>query len=282
MDLTIGLHGFNMYAGADRDGMARIVEMAEELGYDSLWAADHVVLPSPRTASSPMEPTDPLVDPLLALTFAAARTERIGLATGVVVLPQRDPLILAKQFASLDVLSGGRTTAGLGAGYLEPELSRFGVSLFERGRRTEEHLAAMRALWHTQAPEFHGDFVSFANIDAHPRPLQQPLPVVLGGNSPVAQRRAVRLADGWYGWMLGLRATAESLDSLRAAGHGTTRDLHISITPARRLTPEAVQTYADLGVHRLIVAPPTGLPLSALTKFIQANAPATLGAKPHK
>jgi probable F420-dependent oxidoreductase len=236
MDPTIGLHAPNGYSGAGRDGAARVAALAERLGYDSLWAADHVVLPSPLTESSPLDPDAPLLDPLVALAFAAAHTTRIRLATGVVILPQRDPLVLAKQLASVDVLSDGRLIFGLGIGYLEPELRALGVPPTGRGQRAEEYLAAMRALWESPEPAFHGRFVDFAKVDAHPRPPQRPVPVVVGGNSAAAHRRAARLADGWYGWMLGLRAAAAHLDSLRAAEQETGRRLHVSITPARRLS----------------------------------------------
>ncbi|MEV0406371.1 LLM class F420-dependent oxidoreductase [Actinoallomurus sp. NPDC050550] len=279
MDPTIGLHAPNGYSAAGRDGAARVAALAERLGYDSLWAADHVVLPSPRTESSPLDPDAPLLDPLVALAFAAAHTTRIRLATGVVILPQRDPLVLAKQLASVDVLSGGRLIFGLGIGYLEPELRALGVPPTGRGQRAEEYLAAMRALWESPEPAFHGRFVDFAKVDAHPRPLQRPVPVVVGGNSAAAHRRAVRLADGWYGWMLGLRATAAQLDSLRAAEQETGRRLHVSVTPARRLDPETVRAYAELGVDRLVVTLPPGLPLSDLERFVEENAPERLGAR---
>jgi probable F420-dependent oxidoreductase len=279
MDPTVGLHMPNGYAAAERDGAARIAALAENLGYDSLWAADHVVLPSPRTEGSPLDPDAPLIDPIVALAFAAAHTTRIRLATGVVILPQRDPLVLAKQFAGVDVLSGGRLIFGFGIGHLEPELRALGVPSAQRGQRAEEYLAAMRALWESPEPAFHGRFVDFANVEAHPRPLQRPVPVVVGGNSAAAHRRAVRLADGWYGWMLGLRATAAQLESLRAAGHGREKRLHVTVTPARRLDPDTVQAYADLGVDRLVVTPPPGLSLSELENFVQKNAPERLGAR---
>lgn len=283
MPVTIGLHMPNAFAGADRSGAERIARLAEELGYESLWTADHVVLPSPRVEPSPLEPGAPLLDAVVALAFLAARTERILLGTGCVVLPQRDPLVLAKQLASVDVLSGGRLVFGAAAGYLEPELRALGVPLAERGGRTTEHLTAIRSLWEDARPAFHGRYVNFADVDAHPRPLQRPVPVVMGGHSAAAHRRAAELAHGWYGWMLGLRATAQQIASLRAAEQeavrgGTARGgpLHVSVTPARRLDPETVRAYADLGVDRLIVTPPPGLPPAGLERFIEQNAPGRL------
>src|SRR5918996_4487339 len=119
---TIGIFAINSHACAEPENAARIAALAERLGYDSLWAGEHVVVPSPRVAPSPMEPDEPILDPLVLLAHLAAHTSRVRLGTGVIVLPQRNPLVLAKQLASLDVVSGGRLVVGIGAGYLEPEL----------------------------------------------------------------------------------------------------------------------------------------------------------------
>ena len=277
---TIGLFAINSHACAAPDAAARVAELAERLGYDSLWAGEHVVVPSPRVDPSPMEPDEPILDPLVALAHVAAHTERIRLGTGVIILPQRNPVVLAKQVASLDVLCGGRLILGLGVAYLEPEMRAIGVPMERRGARADEYLAAMRALWEEEAPAYEGRHVRFEGVDAHPRPVQTPLPVVVGGHSRAAHRRAVRHADGWYGFMLGLRATAEQRELMSAAiaEAGRERPLHVSVTPARRLDPEVVRAYAELGVDRLIVAPPVGLSLDELVEFVEANAPAQLGA----
>lgn len=289
---TLGLFAANMHACAGSYGAARIATLAESLGYDSLWVADHVVVPRPRVEPSPMEPTEPLLDPVVALTHLAANTDRIRLATGCIVLPQRNPLVLAKQLASLDVLSGGRLIFGMAVGYLEPEMRAVGVPMSGRGSRADEHLQAMRALWHSAEPSFHGRHVDFDGVDAHPRPLQEPLPVVVGGHSPAAHRRALRYADGWYGWLLDLPATRAQLDSLReasvvseaneASAHDGRRGtpLHISVSPARRLDPDVVRAYAELGVDRLVVVPQPGLSLAELERFVERNAPHRVGARP--
>ncbi|TMR92450.1 TIGR03619 family F420-dependent LLM class oxidoreductase [Nonomuraea basaltis] len=270
--MTVGLHMPNGFAGAGPHGLAGIAALAEELGYDSLWTADHVVLPSPRVAPSPLEPDAPLLDAVVSLAYVAAHTERILLATGCVVLPQRDPLVLAKQLASVDVLSGGRLVFGVVAGYLEPELRALGVPLEGRGPRTAEYVRAIRALWEDASPAFHGRYVSFKDVDAHPRPVRR-VPVVMGGHTRAAHRRAAELADGWYGWMLGLRAAAAQVESVRAEAAAAGRTLEISVTPARPLDPENVRAYADLGVDRLIVSHRPGLPLDELEEFVRRNAP---------
>jgi probable F420-dependent oxidoreductase len=279
---TIGLFAINSHACASPGAAARIAALAERLGYDSLWAGEHVVVPSPRVDPSPMEPDEPILDPLVSLAHVAAHTERIKLGTGVIILPQRNPLVLAKQVASLDVLSGGRLILGIGVAYLEPEMRAIGVPMEGRGARADEYLAAMRSLWEEETPSFSGRHVGFEGVDAHPRPVQRPLPVVVGGHTRPAHRRAARAADGWYGFMVGLRAMAEQRELMRAAieESGRERPLHVSVTPARRLDEENVRAYSELGVDRLIVAPPPGLSLEELIEFVEANAPERVGGTP--
>jgi probable F420-dependent oxidoreductase len=277
----LGLFGANMGAAATADGVRRIAALAEELGYDSLWMGEHVVAPRPRVSPSPIDPDYPMLDSVVALGFAAAVTARVRLATGIVILPQRNPVVLAKQLASLDVLSGGRLVFGMGVGYVEPEMSAIGVPMEGRGARADEYLAAMRALWEDVSPAFTGEHVSFAGVDAHPRPLQNPVPVVVGGHSAAAHRRAVRLGSGWYGFALDRAQTAEQVASLRRVAEEAGRDfaeLEINISPAERLDPAVVRDYADLGVHRLVVVTRQDLTLDEYEHRVRQNAPAELGA----
>lgn len=283
MTPTIGLFAINFHACADPGTAARVAALTEDLGYDSLWAGDHVVLPRPRVEPSPLEPDTPLLEPVVALTHLAARTERITLGTGVIVLPQRNPLVLAKQLASLDVISGGRLVAGVAVGYLEPELRALGVPLERRGARTDEYLAAMRTLWHDDPPAFHGRYAHVEAVDAHPRPVQRPIPVVTGGHGPAALRRAVRHADGWYGWMLGRRAAADLVTRLRDTARDEGRDpasLHVSVSPPRPPDRETVRAYGEMGVDRLIVVPPLdGIEPAELERFVRDHAPDAVGAR---
>jgi probable F420-dependent oxidoreductase len=277
---TIGLFLHNAAIQSDPTVAVRVALHAEELGYDSLWAGEHVVVPSPRVPPSPMEPGEPILDPLVLLAHLAAHTSRVRLGTGVIVLPQRNPLVLAKQLASLDVVSGGRLVVGIGAGYLEPELTAIGVPMAERGARTDEYLAAMRALWTSDEPAFSGAHVRFAGVDAHPRPVQRPLPLVIGGRTAAAHRRAARDADGWYGYLHSPESTTRHVAALRkaAADAGRDRPLHISVTPERRLDAATVQAYADAGANRLIVAPRPDADADSLLRFLDRHAPAALGA----
>lgn len=261
--MQLGLVHINMGPMSRPDVVAEAARAAEAAGFDSVWAGEHVVLPDPQVPPSPMRPQDPALDPLLALAWAAAHTATIRLATGIVILPQRNPVVLAKQVATLDVLSGGRVILGIGAGYLEPEFRAVGANFAERGAVTDEYLDAMQALWYDQHPAYHGRFADFAGIDARPRPLQQPIPLVVGGHTAPAYRRAVARAHGWYGYALTPQQAAASIAGLATAADRVQRpaelgELEISVTPRGQITRELTAEFALAGVHRLVLlAPPT-------------------------
>lgn len=255
--------------------MARGVRRAEAAGFDSVWAGEHIVLPDPQVPPSPMGPRDPALDSLIALTWAAAHSTTLALATGIVILPQRNPVVLAKQVASLDVLSGGRVLFGVGAGYLEPEFAALGANFADRGAVTDEYLDALDTLWYDDKPEYRGRFVDFAGVDAHPRPLQKPIPLVVGGHSKPAYRRAIARAHGWYGFALRPEDTARCLDDLRSCAADVDRppelgQLEITVTPRGRLTAERVTAFAELGVDRLVVYPRAATP-DELDRAIEAS-----------
>jgi probable F420-dependent oxidoreductase len=199
-----------------------------------------------------------MLDPATALAFVAAHTQRVKLATGIIILPQRNPVVLAKELASVDVLSGGRLLFGLGAGYLQPEFEAIGAPFEERGAVTSEAIEVLRALWTQASPRFEGRYWSFSGIQAMPRPVQQPHPPILvGGHSPPAYRRAVAQGDGWYGFALDLEKAGESLEGLRDAAKRVERPsqrgaLEISVTPSLPLDADTVRRYEDLGVQRLV------------------------------
>jgi probable F420-dependent oxidoreductase len=261
--MQLGLAHVNMGWMSRPEAVAEGARAAEAAGFDSLWAGEHVILPDPQVPPSPMSPQDPALDSLLALTWAAAHTSVIRLATGILILPQRNPVVLAKQVATLDVLSGGRVILGVGAGYLEPEFRAVGARFAERGAVTDEYLDAMAALWYSEHPAYQGRFASFSGVDARPRPVQQPIALVVGGHSAPAYRRAMARAHGWYGYWLTPEQAAVSVTGLRAAAGRVERaaglgELEISVTPRGRITPEVAARFAEAGVHRLVlVAPPT-------------------------
>jgi len=259
--MRLGLIHLNIGAMSQPDQLMAAARAAEAAGFDSVWAGEHIVLPDPQVPPSPMDPREPALDSLLTLTWAAAHTTTIRLATGIVILPQRNPVVLAKQVATLDVLSGGRVILGVGVGYLEPEFRAIGANFAERGAVTDEYVDAMQALWYDEHPEFHGRFADFAGVDAHPRPVQQPIPVIVGGHTPPAYRRAVARAHGWYGYFLTPDDVADSRAGLAAAAAAIGRppglgELEISVTPRGRITAERAAAFADAGVDRLVLLIP--------------------------
>lgn len=257
MDLSV--QGLNLRNTVGPEETTRLARLAEDLGVHGWWASDHVVLPSPPAEDNPMDPTEPLLDPLVHLSFVAAVTERLRLGTAIIILPQRNPVVLAKQVASLDHLSRGRFTLGVGAGYLEPEMSAVGVPMAERGARTDEYLDAMNALWTQPEPKFEGRFTRFANVDAHPRPSNPR--IVVGGHSPAAYRRAVSRGHGWYGVAANADDLRRSLAGLRKAADQVERPEHLgqlrihlvqSPTPP---SPAEAEVYRELGVDELVLFP---------------------------
>lgn len=281
--MELGVFGLNAKAAVPPRETARLARLAVDLGYTSWWAGEHVVLPSPRTPDSPMDPLDPILDPLTHLAFVAGVTDRLDLGTGIVILPQRNPVVLAKQAASLDVLSGGRFHLGVGAGYLEPEMTAIGVPMADRGRRTDEYLDAMTALWSQENPSYQGKYVSFDHVDAHPRPIGGPR-VHVGGHSPVAFRRAVARGHGWIGNGAGPADLKGHLDGLAQAAKEVERparlgDLKITFMPLDpvEVSADDAKAYRDLGVDRLLVYP---LPLEdpdAIAAFLELRAESLRG-----
>lgn len=246
---------YALHRGANTEPR-RLVECArrtEAAGFESLWVGDHIALP----ADAPDSATEPRLEALTALTYLAAVTERIRLGVGVLVLPQRQPVLLAKQLTSLDVLSGGRLTVGIGVGHVQAELAAFGVTMAERAARTDEYLDVVLTLWR-QDQHYTGRFVTLDGVVQHPAPAQRPHPlVVVGGHARPALERAARVGDGWYGWDLTPEAVAPVLDRLHEARTrvGGPR-LEITITPPDPfLSAETADQYAALGVDRLVLVP---------------------------
>lgn len=283
--MHFGLFSINAYANTDPRTVTRVARAAETAGFESLWGGEHVVLPDPQAPPSPMAPGDAILDPVIALTWAAAITTRVRLGTGIIILPQRNPLVLAKELASLDVLSNGRLIFGIGVGYLEAEFRAIGAPFEDRGAVTDEYLAAMRAIWTEPKPEYRGRFTAFANVQAHPRPVQHPYPpIVVGGRSAPALRRAVQQGHGWYGFGLDVDTTKRVLDALRETAKQHPRpaalgELEISITPGRGVAVDrdACAQYAALGVHRLILMPSAKLDADGLERYVEKVATDLIG-----
>jgi probable F420-dependent oxidoreductase len=256
--VKLGLFGINFGPCADPSVAARVAQAAEAAGFDSVWTGEHVVLPDPQAPPSPAPPQTPMLDPAVSLAFLAASTRRIRLATGIIILPQRNPLVLAKELASVDVVSGGRLLCGVAAGYLKAEFDALGVSFEQKGARASEAIEVLRSLWTQDQPSFRGKYWSFSGIQAKPMPVQKPHPpIVVGGHSPGAFRRAVAHGNGWYGFALDLERTRECIAGLEKARADVARPaslgaLEIGLTPAVPLDRDTVRRYQDQGVERLV------------------------------
>jgi probable F420-dependent oxidoreductase len=272
--VKIGVCSANSGPYTDRGILIELAESAEEVGIESIWVSEHLVLADPREPPSPMDPDDPILDPVATLAFLAGRTHSVRLGTGIVVLPLRNPLILAKELATVDVVSSGRLIFGVGVGYVEREFEALGVPFDDRGLRTEEYLAAIRAIWTQAHPSYDGGTVAFAGIQAHPHPAQRPRPpIVMGGYAPIVMRRTLREADGWYGWGLDLDETARRIEILRETATQVPRGeglgpLEITITPPGNVDVEEADRYAELGVSRLNLMLPWHLDRGGLGRFL--------------
>lgn len=262
------------------DNAIAMAQTAEEFGIESLWTVEHVVVPKgyqseyPYSADGRMPGPEesPIPDPLIWLSFLASQTTTIRLATGVMILPQRNPLVLAKEVATLDQLSKGRVELGIGVGWLAEEFDAIGVPFNERGARTDEIVAAMRAAW-TQSPaSHHGKFHDFTDVYVTPQPVQQGgVPIVVGGHTEIAARRAGRLGDGFFPAQGGVDELPHLLDVMKKAAAEAGRDGDkIEVTGPASFDAEVIKKLADLGVSRLMIPPlgwdPAGL-RQALDRF---------------
>jgi probable F420-dependent oxidoreductase len=259
--MKIGLFAINFGTCGDPETAVKVAQAAEAAGFESVWTGEHIVLPDPELPTFPLATTTPMLDTTVALTWIAAHTKRVRLGSGIIVLPLRNPLLLAKELASVDVVSGGRLIIGVGAGWLAPEFEALGVPMEERGPRTDDALRAMRALWTSEHPEYRGTFSSFSKVAAYPHPVQRPMPpIVIGGESPAALRRAVTMGNGWYGFALTPEHTKKHVESLRRAADQYGRpaelgELEISVTPVGTFDERGVEAYAAAGVDRLVLLP---------------------------
>jgi probable F420-dependent oxidoreductase len=274
--LIFGLNLPNYSRLGSRESMIRLAKTAEELGYSSLWTSDHILIP----ANMP-EPFGDLLESFATLSYLAARTERIRLATGILVLPQRDPLLVAKQAATIHHLSGGRLTLGVGVGWIAQEYSYLRTDFGARGRLADEYIAAIRVLFEREHPEYHGEHINFSDALFSPRP-NAPIPIVVGGNSKAALGRAAMLGDGWHGLRLSPDKAGVAIRTMNDIGHKP--DFAVSVRvqtriggiiegadPATTLQGDAdaiveqIHRYVDAGVHHLVIEPVS----NDLTDFLE-------------
>jgi len=268
--MRLGLHALGIGAGADPAVIEAVASAADDCGFAALWAGEHVVMVDRSGSRYPYSDDgvigDPAqadwLDPMIALSFAAAASSRITVATGVLLLPEHNPVIVAKQAASLDRLSGGRLTLGVGIGWSREEFDALGVPFERRAARTAEYVATMRTLWRDDIASFDGEFIAFDSIRVNPKPVRdRRIPIVVGGNSDAALRRVVTWGDGWYGFNLdgvtAVRDRVGKLDQL-CAESGRHRDgLRLAVALVSPQV-EDVSALNDLGVDELVLveAPP--------------------------
>jgi probable F420-dependent oxidoreductase len=282
--MRLGLHALGIGAGARRDVIDAVAAAAEDRGFAGLWAGEHVVMVDRPASRYPyaadgriaVAAPEDWLDPLIALSFAAAATRTIGLATGVLLLPEHNPVLLAKQTASLDLLCGGRLTLGVGIGWSREEFEALGIPFAGRARRAAEYMRAMRTLWREDVASFDGEFVAFSAVRVNPKPVRdRRVPVVLGGNSDAALRRAAGWGDGWYGFNLdGLDAVRErlsTLDRLCAEAGRDRRELDVSIALATP-SPDDRAALAELGVQELVLVDGPPEDPQAATEWVGALA----------
>lgn len=262
--MKLGIFAATYGTCADPQAAVRVARHAEAAGLESVWTGEHLVLPDPAPERVPFDPYLPFLDPLVGLSWIAAHTERIRLATGVLILPQHEPVLLAKQAASLDVVSGGRLMLGVGGGYLPAGFEATGVPISERGARVEEHLEVLRELWTADHPEYHGTFTSFSGVQARPRPHQGGgPPIIIGGASAPARRRALTKGQGWYVFNVDADLAREATTLIRTEAGEVDRPAHlgpleVTITPKVPFDQRTRDAYRDAGVARVVLLPGGG------------------------
>jgi probable F420-dependent oxidoreductase len=258
--VKFGLWFCNTARYVDPKEAIALAQAAEAAGFESLWTVEHTIVPAGYASAYPYDPSGkmaggrddmPLPDPLIWMAFVAAATTRINLATGILILPQHNPVLAAKQIATLDHLSRGRILLGIGVGWLEEEFAALGVPFAERGARTDEYITAMRELWSADKPTFKGRFVAFKDAYCRPQPVNKSVPIIVGGHSDAAARRAGRLGDGFFP---ATRPTAQLIAIAHKAAEAAGRDpdkLEITVRMPDDLAE--LDTLRRLGVTRVLV-----------------------------
>lgn len=262
--------GLQLYLGGESaapEFLAPAARAIEERGFHEVWLAEHIVLfpeiasPYPYSAdgSFPFDPTLLPLEPFTALAFIAAQTSRLRLASGISVLPQRNPIFAAKQVADVDLLSGGRVDYGLGVGWCREEMEALRTDPGDRGARSDEYIQLMKAIWQQDTIRFEGRFWSLPDSHCGPKPVQKPHPpLFIGGNSRFAHRRIARHGDGWFAAALTPEAFAESVDGLREACRSEARDpdsVRLVVgPPGGKADLEMIERYRDAGAEQVILA----------------------------
>jgi probable F420-dependent oxidoreductase len=253
-NMQLGIHLPHIGRKAGPDAIRRAAVRAEQLGFDDVWVSEHIIIP--KDAAYP--PSANFWDPVLTLTWAAAATDRVRLGTSVLVLPLRHPLPLAKELATLQNLSNGRLILGAGVGWLEAEFDALGVPFKERGRRMDEGIAMMRAVWSQDPITFETKWIA-ARIDrmrSQPQPFA-PIPIWIGGSSEAAIRRAARL-DGWHGSQITPQEAAAMVKPLRSERPDPAFAISVRVTCSADTVAgmrDTLRAYSDAGIQHVMGAP---------------------------
>ncbi|MFQ5517581.1 MAG: LLM class F420-dependent oxidoreductase [Acidimicrobiia bacterium] len=260
--MKFGIAYANAGPFSDAAGAAALATAAEEAGFESLWTVEHVVVPAGYESTYPYASSGKMAggvddfalpEPFVWLAYVAALTTRIRLGTGVLILPQRNPLVVAKAAATLDAMSGGRFMMGVGAGWLEEEFTALGVPFADRGARTDDYLRALRVLLSADLASYEGDFTSFTDVYLRPLPEQRPVPLIVGGHSVRAARRAGELGDGFFPGRGSTEQLAELWRRARDTAERSGRDpARIELTVGCAPDPDAVGARIDIGADRVV------------------------------
>lgn len=266
--MKIGIAGANLPLLTEGEPAIAFAQLAESAGVESIWTYEHIVVPAEYHSTYPYSddgrmPDEGagLADALDWIAFLAGVTERIKFGTGMMILPEHNPIMVAKRAATIDRLSGGRLLLGVGVGWMKEEFDALGVPWAQRGRRMDEYIEVMRLLWSDEQTTFDGTFIHLDRIGCLPKPIQIPgIPIVIGGHTDAAAARAGGIGDGFYPAAPPERV-ADLLRTLRRSAVDNGRNpatIEITAGAGSTCDVDTVKRYEDLGVSRVMVDPPTG------------------------
>lgn len=284
--MKFGLIFVNTGMGSTPAGARQLAQDAEAAGFESLWTVEHVVVPSGYESAYPYDKSGKMAggleefdlpDPLIWLTYAGAVTERIKLGTGILILPQRNPLVVAKEVATLDAFTGGRVILGTGVGWLREEFDALGVPFADRGRRHDDYVEAMRALWKGDRASVHTTYADFERCISRPVPANGTIPIVIGGHTNRAAQRAARIGDGFFPGSGGLDDLRVAFDAMRAECDVIGRDpseVELTAGGGGRTPDELcdrIEQLAAMGVSRVMVPPAPGERLFQMADLLRSR-----------
>jgi len=248
--------------------MKTLAQRSEQRGFSTVWVPEHVVLvekyasryPYSETGAFPGSTTATIADPFISLTAMACATSKIRLATGICLVPEHNPIVLAKVVATLDWLCGGRVVLGAGIGWLEEEFHAIGIPWERRAARTKECVEAMRRLWADALSSYRGEFVNFEGVRSYPKPVRGSVPVIFGGESGPALKRSADYGNGWFGFNVSpdeAVAKVKRIEEILRINGRKRSELEIIVAPyTKPATPDDLKRYRDGGVDEVVIVNP--------------------------